>query len=99
MRRPKCNVSLDCPPFIEVVLTDKSSFQPVGPEMLQEGDIVEVQVSFIAIPLRDGKWKINTTMRSMTLFDGTFTQVGGDGDFQKPRADIPSAMVPSGCVC
>jgi hypothetical protein len=39
------------------------------------GDIVEVQVSFIAIPIRDNKWKINSILRSISLFDGKFTQV------------------------
>ena len=39
------------------------------------GDIVEVQVSFIAIPIRDNKWKINSILRSISLFDGSFTQV------------------------
>lgn len=53
----------------------QSRFQPTRPQTFQVGDIVEVQVSFIAVPIRDGKWKINTILRSISLFDGSFTQV------------------------
>lgn len=49
-----------------------------GPQIFQLGDIVEVQVSFIAIPLRGNKWKINTILRSINLFEGRFTQVNID---------------------
>jgi hypothetical protein len=50
-------------------------FRPTGPQTFQVGDIVEVQVSFIAVPIRDNKWKMNTILRSISLFDGSFTQV------------------------
>ena len=53
----------------------RTSFQSTGPQIFQLGDIVEVQVSFIAIPLRGSKWKISTILRSITLFEGKFTQV------------------------
>jgi hypothetical protein len=39
------------------------------------GVIVEIQVSFIAVPIRDNKWKINSILWSINLFDGKFTQV------------------------
>jgi len=80
-------------------LKDENSFQSVGLETFQEGNIVEVQVSFIAIPLREGKWRINTTMRSITLFDGNFTHVGEDVNVQNPDANFPHVMVPLECVC
>ena len=53
----------------------RNSFRATGPQTFQLGDIVEVQVSFIAIPLRDKKWKISTVLRSISLFEGKFTQV------------------------
>jgi len=49
-------------------------FQPTGPQTFQVGDIVEVQVSFIAVPIRDNKWKISTILRSISLFDTRYTQ-------------------------
>jgi hypothetical protein len=53
----------------------RTSFQATGPQIFQLGDIVEVQVSFVAIPLRGNKWKISTILRSISLFEGKFTQV------------------------
>ncbi|KAF8953054.1 hypothetical protein BDZ97DRAFT_1767750 [Flammula alnicola] len=35
----------------------KTSFRATGQQIFQVGDILEVQVSFIAIPMRDNKWK------------------------------------------
>ena len=60
-------------------------FQPTKPQTFQVGDIVEVQVSFIAIPIRDNKWKISTILRSVKLFDGRFTQV-----LRFPFAPLPT---------
>ena len=40
------------------------------------GDIVEVQISFAVLPLREGKMKTSMILRSITLLDGTQTQVG-----------------------
>jgi len=51
------------------------SFQVTGPQTFQLGDIVEVQVSFAAIPLRASKWKICIILRGITLFEGRFAQV------------------------
>ena len=45
------------------------------PQTFQEGDIVEIQVSFIVIPLHDLKCKMNVVLRSINLLDGQFTQV------------------------
>ena len=41
----------------------------------QVGDIVEVQVSFAVLPLRDGKLKTSMILRAITLLDGSQTQV------------------------
>ena len=39
------------------------------------GDIVEIQASFMAVPLKQGKMKTTMVLRGITLIDGTFTQV------------------------
>ncbi|KAF8969734.1 hypothetical protein BDZ97DRAFT_1754546 [Flammula alnicola] len=49
----------------------KTSFRATGQQIFQVGDILKVQVSFIAIPMRDNKWKVR---RSISLFDGRFIQ-------------------------
>ena len=62
------------------LLLTKTSFQATGPQIFQLGDIVEVQVSFVAIPLRGKKWKISMILRSISLFEGRFTQVRVEHD-------------------
>jgi hypothetical protein len=42
---------------------------------IQIGDIVEVQMSIVAVPVRGGQFKFTTLLRSVTLMDGTHTQV------------------------
>lgn len=53
----------------------KSRFHCTTPQTFQEGDIVEIQVSFIVIPLRDQKCRMSVVLRSINLLDGRFTQV------------------------
>ena len=43
--------------------------------MFSTGDIVEVQVSFVLLPLREKKYKLSLILRSLTLFDSSYTQV------------------------
>jgi len=44
--------------------------------MFSTGDIVEVQVSFALLPLQEKKYKLSLILRSLTLFDSSYTQVG-----------------------
>lgn len=48
---------------------------PVKPVIFGIGDIVEVQASFMAVPLKQGKFKSTMVLRGITLVDGSFTQV------------------------
>ena len=48
---------------------------PVKPVIFGVGDIVEVQASFMAVPLKQGKFKSMMVLRGIMLVDGTFTQV------------------------
>ena len=50
-------------------------YTPVKPIIFGVGDIVEVQASFMAIPLKGGKFKSTMVLRGITLVDGTFTHV------------------------
>ena len=47
----------------------------VKPVIFGVGDIIEVHASFMAIPLKQGKFKTTMVQRGITLLDGTFTQV------------------------
>ena len=37
------------------------------------GDIVEVQLSFVVIPVKGGRRKMLTVLRSLALLDGDYT--------------------------
>lgn len=50
-------------------------YNDAKPVVFGVGDIVEIQASFVAFPLKDGKYKSALTLRSLTLLDGSFTQV------------------------
>ena len=50
-------------------------YTPVKPVIFGVGDIVEVQASFMAVPLKQGKFKTMMVLRGITLVDGTFTHV------------------------
>ena len=39
------------------------------------GDIIEAQISFIAVPLKDNKYKMIAVLQSIVLLDASLTQV------------------------
>ena len=49
--------------------------EAVNPQIFRIGDIVEAQVSFIVVPLKDNKHKMIVVLRSIALLDPYFTQV------------------------
>jgi hypothetical protein len=50
-------------------------FQAVGPHTFRIGDIVEMQVSFVAVPLKEQKYKMMVVLRSIALLDKAYSQV------------------------
>jgi hypothetical protein len=46
-----------------------------SPIKIQIGDLVEVQMSIVAVPVKGGESKLTALLRSVTLMDGTYTQV------------------------
>ncbi len=50
-------------------------FIDILPSKIQIGDIIEVHMTFMAIPQKDGKKKVMVTLRSVTLLDGNLTEV------------------------
>ncbi|KAF8220048.1 hypothetical protein L208DRAFT_1336020, partial [Tricholoma matsutake] len=51
------------------------SIEPVGPHIFQIGDIVEIQVSFIVVLLKDIKHKMIIVLRFIALLNPHFSQV------------------------
>lgn len=45
------------------------------PQMFRVGDIVQAQVSFIVIPMKGGRRKMLTVLRSLALLDGSLSTV------------------------
>jgi hypothetical protein len=50
-------------------------FIPVAPTIFKEGDIVEVQMTIIATPIKDKRLKLIFQLRSIALLDCSFAQV------------------------
>ena len=59
----------------ETGLTLVCRFDKALPAVFQLGDIVEVQVSFVALPQRDNKAKLSLILRGISLLEKEFTQV------------------------
>ncbi|KAF8883848.1 hypothetical protein BD779DRAFT_1674379 [Infundibulicybe gibba] len=49
-------------------------YLPAAPVKMQVGDIIEIQMSLIVVPLRGGLFKMSSVLRSVTLMDGQYTQ-------------------------
>ncbi|KAK0217473.1 hypothetical protein EDD85DRAFT_781588, partial [Armillaria nabsnona] len=50
-------------------------FIEVSPNKIQVSDIVEMHISFTAVPLKGGRKKVVSVLRSITLLDGNLTEV------------------------
>lgn len=56
-------------------ITLSTRFFEVDPIRFRVGDIVEVQITVVAVPIRSNKFKMITQLRCLALLDGTFTDV------------------------
>jgi len=50
-------------------------FFEVDPARFRVGDIVEVQITIAAVPIKNNKFKMISQLRCLALLDGTFTDV------------------------
>ncbi|KAF8225190.1 hypothetical protein L208DRAFT_1307292, partial [Tricholoma matsutake] len=46
---------------------------PTSPMRIQVGDVVKAKLSFLAVPLRGGSFKMMVVLRDLTLLDGNYT--------------------------
>ena len=54
---------------------DRCSAIEFDPAKFRLGDIVEVQLSFIALPVRGEKYRMKSILRSLALLDNTHSEV------------------------
>ncbi|KAF8220010.1 hypothetical protein L208DRAFT_1336227, partial [Tricholoma matsutake] len=50
-------------------------YEECEPQQFRIGDIVQVQMSFVAVPIKGGMHKMLTVLRLIALLDGSFTTV------------------------
>lgn len=58
-----------------IELTNVPRHEPVGPQVFRVGDIVEMQISFVVIPVKGEQYRMVSILRSIALIDGTFSKV------------------------
>jgi hypothetical protein len=56
-------------------ITISSSFAKADPTKFRVGDIVEVQMTVVAVPIRNNRFKVINQLRSVALLTGKFTNV------------------------
>ncbi|PBK59613.1 hypothetical protein ARMSODRAFT_1027244 [Armillaria solidipes] len=59
----------------KIMDSGEREFVDISPSKIQIGDIVEVHMTFMAVPVKDGKKKVISTLRSITLLDGNLTEM------------------------
>ena len=69
-QHPKYNFKFN---QINSLLCRKHRFQPCEPQKFRVGDIVQVQLSFVVIPVKAGRRRMLTVLRSLALLDEAFT--------------------------
>jgi len=57
------------------LITLSYSYEVTEPQMYRVGDIVEVQMSFVVVPLKSQHFKMLSVLHSIALIDSSFTQV------------------------
>ncbi|KAF6759696.1 hypothetical protein DFP72DRAFT_988566 [Ephemerocybe angulata] len=55
-------------------LTRSAKMVAVPPVTFKEGDVVELQLTFMLVPLKNSEWKLAPILRCITLLDGQFAQ-------------------------
>lgn len=58
-----------------IMITDHYRFVDISPSKIQIGDIIKVHMTFMAVPVKDGKKKVISMLRSITLLDSNLTEV------------------------
>ncbi|KAF8810962.1 hypothetical protein BYT27DRAFT_7336378 [Phlegmacium glaucopus] len=65
----------------------KTSVETVNPQIFRIGDIVEAQVSFIVVPLKDNKHKMIVVLRLIALLDTHFSKKAANSLKRESKKD------------
>jgi len=57
-------------------------FWDVESKVFHIDDPVQVQVTFVVVPLKGGRWKLKAILRTVALLDDTFVKVSSYHDCQ-----------------
>jgi hypothetical protein len=52
--------------------------EDINPGRIQSGDVLEIQASFMVVPLKGKKFKMLIVLRAITLLDNSATKVRGN---------------------
>ena len=61
--------------FVVMIKLLIDSFVKTGPHIFREGDIVEVQVTIVVTPIRNGQRKLRVVLHSIALVNGSYGKV------------------------
>ncbi|RDB31017.1 hypothetical protein Hypma_000107 [Hypsizygus marmoreus] len=67
----------------------KIRHEKVGPQSFRVGDLVEIQISFVVVPLKGEQYKMMTVLRSIALIDGAYQQAKHSA---KPAERAPTIL-------
>lgn len=71
MKNHEFRVVCDCIHVFSCV----ASYRPCEPKAFRVGDIVQLQLSFVAVRIKGGHMKLLTVLRSIALVDARFSKV------------------------
>jgi hypothetical protein len=61
---------------MQVIYIDLSDrFVTANPASFRVGDVVEAQISFVLVPIRDNKFTLKLVLRALSLLDSNQTKV------------------------
>ncbi|KAF8875565.1 hypothetical protein BD779DRAFT_1450017, partial [Infundibulicybe gibba] len=60
--------------YTQSIKEGKKIFVKSGPQSFRKGDIVEVQVSFVVVPLKEQRYKMMGVLHAIALLDTSFSQ-------------------------
>ncbi|KAF8868776.1 hypothetical protein BD779DRAFT_1683078 [Infundibulicybe gibba] len=60
--------------YTQQISEGRKSFLKAGPQSFRVGDLVDVQLSFVIVPLKEQRYKMVTVLHSIALVNGSFSQ-------------------------
>lgn len=64
-----------CHILVDYLLTPSRKFEEISPAKFRVGDIVQAQLSFIAVPTKRNKHMMRLVLRAISILDSSITNV------------------------